>query len=303
MKRPLFLGLAILSFIICYYFQSDDTLPKTTEESAPSPSCARLVSLAPSITETLFALGLGNNVVGVTRYCEYPEAATKISKVGGYITPSLTAIAALDPTLVIMLEEHIESLQDFDTLGIPSLIIATKSVDQIFSSIEKIGRICGVSSAADTLLDDLHTRMARIAAATKNKPHPKVLITMGRNMGTGGIKDVYIAGKENYYQDLIHMAGGINAYNGKVSFPIISREGMIGLDPQVIIDMVPDMEENGWTEKTILNEWNTIPVSAVKKGRVYILKENYIVIPGPRFILTLEAMARVLHPATKVRSM
>ena len=97
---------------------------------------------------------------------------------------------------------------------------------------------------------------------------------------------------------MIEWAGGTNAYNGKaVRYPVVSAEGILGMDPEVIIDMVSDIETNGLRGNKILKDWESVPeLDAVKKRRIHIFREDFVVIPGPRFILTLEKMARAIHP-------
>ena len=137
---------------------------------------------------------------------------------------------------------------------------------------------------------------------TRGKPQSRVLLSIGRTMGTGTLKDVYIAGKNTFYDELITTIGGKNAYEGvNIAYPVLSAEGLLHLDPDVIIDLVPDMDKRGLDKKTILREWSSVPgVKAVKYGRVHILSGDYTVIPGPRFILLLEDLARMLHPEIKL---
>jgi iron complex transport system substrate-binding protein len=96
---------------------------------------------------------------------------------------------------------------------------------------------------------------------------------------------------------MISLAGGVNAYRGGVTFPMLSREGVIRMNPDVIIDMIPDLDEKGLDRAAILREWETVsPVDAVRNGRVYVFGEDYVAVPGPRFILIAEKMARAIHP-------
>ena len=303
MRRGIVLSLMVAPAIVIYWLQSMGASSSTVRTAAAAPDepvdCTRLVSLAPSITEILFAAGLGPKVVGVTRYCAYPETVKSLSKVGGYVDPSLEAIVTLDPTLVVLLSEHTETLMKLKTLGLNTLTVANRRVDDILQAIETVGRVCGSEAAAARVLADLNRRITAVTAASDGRARPKVMVAMGRNMGAGGLEDIYIAGEESYYQDLIEMAGGRNAYTGKVPFPLMSREGMMQIDPDVIIDMVPDMTAHGWTEAVIKREWQTLPVTAVRKERVHVFDAPYSVVPGPRFILTLEAMADVIHPDTE----
>ena len=116
-------------------------------------------------------------------------------------------------------------------------------------------------------------------------------------MGSGMLEDVYISGKEGFYNDMIEFIGGVNAYSGGVAAPVVSGEGIIWMNPDVIIDMVPDLEEQGWSQEQIRREWAALPqVNAVKSGRIYIFGEDFVAVPGPRFISIMEKMARVMYP-------
>jgi iron complex transport system substrate-binding protein len=257
----------------------------------------RIISLAPSITETLYALGLMDQVVGVTRYCDYPPEALTKTEIGGYYDPNYEAIVALEPDLIIMLAEHEEPRKHLADLGYNIIVVNHTSIQGILRSFELIGEACGVLPKARSIVEDIRARMHRIREKTEGLPSPRVMISIGRNMGSGTLKDVYISGKEGFYDEMIEFMGAVNAYEGDVAFPVVSGEGIIRMNPEVIIDMVPDIEEHGWDPQMICREWDALSqVDAVKNHRVYVFGEDYVVVPGPRFILIMEKMARVLYP-------
>ncbi len=257
----------------------------------------RIISLAPSITEILFKLGLGDKVVGVTDYCDSPPEAQTKTKIGGYYDPNYEAIIALRPDIVIMLPEHQGPKQYLSRFGLKILIVDHKSISGILSSTTAIGNACGVEQNAASLLLGLRERMELIKQKTNALTHPKVMVTVGRNMGSGSLKDIYISGIDGFYDEMITLSGGINAYTGNVTFPVVSGEGIIRMNPEVIIDIIPDLEQKGWDKTMISNEWKTISqVDAVKNDRVYIFGEDYVATPGPRFILIMEQMAKAIHP-------
>ena len=307
MFRKLVLGAIIAvafagSFLAKRALQNQDpgkngtvVMSEAGEETPEYPQ--RIVSLAPSITESLYALGRMDRVVGVTRYCDYPpEALTKI-KIGGYYDPNYEAIIALEPDLIIMLAEHETPRQHLAGLGYNIVVVNHKSISGILRSIETVGEACGASDKAKTIADDIRARMERIREKTEGLPSPRVMVSIGRNMGSGTLKDVYISGKEGFYDEMIEIIGGVNAYSGGVAFPVVSSEGIITMNPEVIIDMVPDLEENGWNPEMIMKEWEALPqVDAVKNRRVYVFGEDYVAVPGPRFIAIMEKMARVMYP-------
>ncbi len=307
MRRTLILGAVI---VVCFAgtFAAKMALEKRNDNAISLPAAGdhpqmerdsfeRIVSLAPSITENLHALGLMDRVIGVTRYCDYPPEAQAKTKVGGYYDPNYEAIVALDPDLIILLEEHEDPRQYLSKLGFNLLAVDHKDILGILQSIEMIGETCGVAQKAHSITQDLRERMQRIEKRTAGLTPPRVLISIGRNMGSGTLEDVYISGKEGFYDEMIARLGGINAYPGKVAFPVVSTEGIIRMNPDVIIDMVPDMETRGWNEARIIDEWNVLShVNAVKNRRVHVFGEDYVAVPGPRFISIMEKMARVMYP-------
>jgi len=261
------------------------------------PVHTRIVSLAPSVTEILFMLGLGDKVVGVTRYCTYPSEARSKPKVGGYYDPNYEAVRALTPDLVIMLPEHEEPRQNLGRLGLNTLVVDHRNIAGILDSITVIGQVCGKEQGAEEAVRDLRARMEHIQKITSGLPRKRVLVCIGRDMGSEKIGDIYITGRNGFYNSLILLAGGLNAYDGNAAYPIVSKEGIICINPEVIIDMVPDLEGRDRDMRAVLNEWKSMTaVDAVRNNHVYVFGQDYTVIPGPRFIRVLEEMARVIHP-------
>ncbi len=268
-----------------------DSLPKKPPAAAPR----RIVSMAPSVTEMLFALELGDRVVGVTRYCNYPEEAARLPRVGGHLDPNLEAIVRLRPDLVVVLDEQQELAGALAKLAVPSVALGDSSVEQILDAIETLGAQCRATEAAEQLIDDLRTRMAAVQQRSAALPRPSVLVVIDRALDTGTIEDVYIAGRDAYFEQLIEMAGGRNAYRGPaIPYPVVSVEGIIRIAPEVIIDLAagrdPDRAEQA------MADWQRFPqIDAVARKRLYALTADYAVIPGPRFVLLLEALAERIH--------
>jgi iron complex transport system substrate-binding protein len=266
-------------------------------DSTPVGNNLRIVSLAPSVTETLFALGLGQRVVGVTRQCLYPPEARTIAKIGGYYDPNYEQIVRLKPDCVILSIEQAPERRMVSSLGIRVLVVDHLTVAGIVGSFTEIGALCGARERAAAIIADLDARMDSVKLKTKGLPRPKVMISIGRGMGSGSLKDLFIAGKGTFYDDLIALAGGENVCSGSlVKYPQVALEGIYKLDPEIVIDMAPDCAGKV-TKELLLAEWGKAThVSAVKNNRVYIFEQDYATVPGPRFILTLEQMARAIHP-------
>jgi iron complex transport system substrate-binding protein len=298
MKKIGLLALLALAFIAAYH-NSSSWKGRETESTSKRPLAEyhRIISLAPSITETLFALGLGEQVVGVTRYCDYPPEALTKSKVGGYLDPNMEAIVALEPDLVITFPGYQALEQRLEQLGISTLQVQHQTLRDILDSIHIIGTATGKEIEAKDLLTVLRSRIEDIKAKVADLPRPRVLVVMGHPRGNP-LKEVFVAGTADPYDEMIQITGGINAYRGSfIRVPPLSAEGIIYLNPEVIIDLISSQEMKGWNDKVLFQDWANLPeVSAVKTGRVHFFTDDFDTVPGPRFILTLEKMARVIHP-------
>lgn len=263
---------------------------------ADAPS--RIVSLAPSITETLFALDLGEHVVGVTRYCDYPETTKDLPKVGGYVDPNYEVIVALHPDLVILQNTHQDAIDALKKLGIETFAVPHATIADIHHAIKKIGQRCGAPEKAETLLENLEKRQAAIAEKVRGLKRPRVMLCIGRDSQSDDLSGLYIAGQNDFYQDIIELAGGRNAWQGKaIAFPQISAEGIIQINPDVIIDMASHFQSGDASQETIVRQWDILKVvKAVRENRVYAVTGRHTQRPGPRYIRFLEEVARLLHP-------
>ncbi len=285
----------ILSFFFCQGSKNDS---QQNNESNTQVQSDRIISLSPNITEILFALGLGEKVVGVTRFCNYPLEAKEKMQVGGYLDPNYEAILSLKPDIVVLLPEY-EQIKNFlSELRVKYLTVNNKTVSDILTSIDYLGKQFDTEQQAETILADIRLKMSRIRDKTKNSPRPKVLIVIERTMGTGVIEDVYIAGKNTFYDELIQLAGGNNAFEDeKIAYPILSAEGIIHINPEFIIDLIPQLDQTRLSASTLEKDWSSLAqLDAVKNHHVFIMSQDYAAIPGPRFILFLKDLAQIIHP-------
>ncbi|MFZ1934187.1 MAG: helical backbone metal receptor [Thermoguttaceae bacterium] len=270
-------------------------------QAFPRWQCGRIVSMAPSLTETLYALGLGDRVVGVSRDCHYPaevENVQKTGNVGGYYDPNLEAIVVLKPDLVIMLEEQAQALPNFEKLGLETLVVNQQTIKGVIESFRVIGGKCGRGPEGRRMAHDLQERVDRICRQTQNLPRPRVLFVLDRIRGCGHLADLYVAADDSYIDTMIDWAGGKNAYSRRgVRYPVVSTEGIMSLNPDVIVDLVPPGVAQQLGRQRLLDDWNDAKgVTAVKNGRVLIFAQDYAYVPGPRFIRLVEDLARQLHP-------
>lgn len=258
----------------------------------------RIVSLAPSITETLFALGVGDRVVGVSRFCDWPTEVHTRAQIGGLFDPNLEAIVLLQPDLVVGLDGQPDTLWPMRKLGLPLVVVDHRSIEGLLDSIRVLGSVCGVSDQAESLFEDIHRRLEEVSRRVSGRPRPRVLIIVQRTVGVGRIENIYIAGQEGHLSRIVELAGGENAAPAAwAAFPIISAESLLRLDPDVILDLVPGFACQSIPREEILADWNSLSeLRAVRQARVYLLDEDFVFRPGPRFILFVEKLSRLLHP-------
>ena len=250
----------------------------------------RIVSVAPSVTEILFALGLGSRVAGVSVYCQFPPEALKKEKIGGYINPSLEKIVALKPDLVIGIAEgDLKSFVDkLAGLKIPVYIANPQNVWEVMNSIQKIGEATFSSPAAGKVVAGMKERIQGIQSRVRGRPQFRVLHILN-------FDPLISAGKGTFVDDLIRLAGGRNlAEKAQGRYPRFSMEEVLAQDPEVILlasmkSQDPMTEQRQWWER-----WKT--VSAVKHNRIYVLDSDLIHRPSPRIVDGLEQVARAIHP-------
>ena len=253
----------------------------------------RIISLAPSITEILFFLGLGDRVVGVTRFSYYPTEATLKPKVGSYINVNVEKIISLSPDLVIGTADGNNPgvVNLLEQAGIPVFIVNPRNLRQVIETIAILGRVCGLPEKARSLSDGLSRRVDEILEKTRDRKKPLVFLQIN-------LKPIMTVNKHTFHHDLINLAGGRNmTENEPMTYPRISLEEVIKRKPEVII--ISSMERGGRFEKARQgwSRWTSIP--AVKNGRVHLIDSDLIDRPSPRIIGGLEAMARIIHPEVK----
>jgi iron complex transport system substrate-binding protein len=274
--------------------------PSTAHEvSALAPGPSRIVSTSPSITETLFALGLGDRVVGVSEFCRFPVEVASLPKVGPFLTPDPERIAALRPDLVILHSIPNGIDRRLSSLKIPFAVVERGTMGSVFASIRIVGGAAGVPDRAERLIADLTRRFDALRRAAPATSPPTVLFIIGRRPGM--LADLVAVGEDAYLDDLIEVAGGRNALAGSrmPAYPRISMETVLRLDPDVIIDTV-DMGETvaERTERAAANTrlWRAYPMlKAVTSRRLHAATTDAVVVPGPRVVEAAEWLASLIH--------
>ena len=242
----------------------------------------RIISLAPSVTETLFALGLGDRIVGVTSYCDYPPEAAQKETVGDTLRPNLEKIVALKPDLVIastssQLEQFVRRL---DELGIPIYVSNPRGIEDVLASIERIGEVTGARERAIELARSLRARIDATERRASTLEKPKVLFILGT-------EPLITAGTTSFVTDLIRRAGGMSiSEDAPGDYPQYSLETAIAKQPEVIFLQAG--------ESALPSRLKQTP--AAVSGRIYHLNDDLLLRPGPRVVDGLEQMAEKIHP-------
>jgi iron complex transport system substrate-binding protein len=187
---------------------------------------------------------------------------------------------------------------ELEKLNLKTLTVPHLTLEDIHASIQKIGEACGKKTAAARLLNALEERFRTVRKAMEGRPVPRVLLCIGRDTDSGRLGQISIAGGNDFYDAILEAAGGRNVYsNDAVSYPQISVESIIGLNPDIIVDLISRIRPGGKTVTEIERQWGQIPsLRAVQKGRVHVITGNQSLRPGPRYIEFLEELAQVLHP-------
>lgn len=250
----------------------------------------RIISLAPSITEMICALGEQKSLVGVTDFCKDPFKKTDFNgmSVGGIINPNIEKMLKLRPDAVLLLKgksEHAAKLQKY---GLKVIELDHMNLDGVFKSIKRIGEVCGVEKRAD----ELYSSLAKHLEKKDFSKGPKVLLTITRLSSQSNIR-LWVAGNDGFYSKLLNLCGAQNAYQEDAKFQQITLEALIKMDPDVIILLRDKMKPE--EQELEIKFWKKLPtLKAVKNNRFHIITGDEIMIPGPRFPLILEKFQKAL---------
>ncbi len=296
-RKPVF-GALFAGLFLALGCGSGEGGPQLGENAAAVPPPQRIVSLAPSLTETLFALGLGDRVVGVTRYCAHPPQALELPKIGGHLDPSYEALLSLQPDLVVLIPSSDEIERRLESLGVRVLRVDQHDVEGVLGSITMLAEACGVPERGAALRASVEVRLQKVALRTAGQPRPRAVVVVGHDIGGGVVRSVWAAGPDTFYDGVLRIAGGVNAIeDGLARYPELSREGLASIDPDVVLDVIAGLEDRGLSIREIHGGWLELrELRAVREGRVEVLDGDVMVVPGPRLPEMVENVARALHP-------
>lgn len=275
-----------------------------TQATTPPPlpdQPQRIISLAPSVTETLFALGLGAQVVGVTRFCSYPYEANKKPKVGGFSDVNYEAVIRQRPDLVALPVDKQLNRESLTRLGLNTLTLDTRSITGFLDTINQLGAATGQTQAAAAISQRLTLAMNKAKAKAQGRTRPTVLFSiMNNSMGIGQITEVNAVGQDGFYNELLEIAGGQNVYKGPLDFPRLSREAILFLNPEVIIDVIhgpPGVIPTAKELEKVRSTWMSLStVAAIKNNRLLLITDSSTTVPGPRLDQTLATFSQAFYP-------
>jgi iron complex transport system substrate-binding protein len=270
---------------------TDDAGVSSTFAAPPQ----RIVSLSPGLTEITFAVGAGNRLVAVDSFSEYPpEAKTIQPRLITYPSPSIETIVSLRPDVVLSLAERDDDVAQIRRQGIPVLKLLPRDFDAAVRTIGVLGRLLlGNAAVADAIASDMLARRDAVVAAVADAPRPRVL----EELDASEPDKPFVAGPNGFYGQLIDLAGGMNVFGdlpGDVAQ--VGAESIVERNPEVIILADADLPFNPQTPELVTARPGWATVSAVQNGAIYPVRGDLYATPGPRLILGLEALARLLHP-------
>ena len=259
---------------------------------APVPAPRRIVSLAPSLTETLFALGLGDRVVGVDDYSIWPAAAAAKARIGGLFNPNLEKIVSLRPDLALLLPSEHDVAAKLRGLGVASLIVPVETLADVERSFVAIARRCGVAPAGERLAASWRAELAprRLPGALT------VMLSVGRQPGR--LTGILAAARGTFLDELLVRLGAVNVFaDAATRYPQVGLEEVVARAPQVILELRSDPAPPALAA-ALVHDWRQLPtVPAVRDGRIFVIAGDYVLVPGPRLPLLYRDLRKALLAA------
>ena len=284
----------LIGSILCTMHGMADTI--TDDAGNPvsiNGTPTRIVSLAPSNTEIVAALGLTDRLVGVTDVCDYPREVTSIRKIGGYSSISIEKVAAAQPDLILASDITPQATVDrLRSLGLTVCVVSPRNIDHMVRDIRMVGTLTGTRARADELAGSLSGRLTALAPCTQSSERPTVAHVVWHD-------PLYVSGNDTLQNDVIEHAGGVNVFAEKSGWYTVSLEELLMKNPDVIIvngGEGMDSSENDIILTAFMNNPQYSSLSAVKNHRIYAVDANIISRPAPRIVNATEEVVHLLHP-------
>jgi iron complex transport system substrate-binding protein len=287
-----FLALLTIALVLTACSPSDSIPPEYVFDDlgrlvAINGTPQRIISLSPSNTEILFALGLGKKVVGVTDWCDYPSEASEKEKVGGYINPDMEKIVALNPDLILVAYgTPMDVINNLVGLGLTVFGIKTTDLADLLNDIRTVGEITDKEVEAQVLTSEMAVEINVVTDQTEElEERPKVFYIVGHE------PSLWTAGSGTFIHELIEKGGGVNICQNISGYAEISIEYVLARDPEIIIT-------SQWSYDWAINATELASTNASQTERIYTCDDNLVQRPGPRLVKGLEWFAYFIHPET-----
>ena len=270
------------------------------QTARPQPSASgpvrRVVSLVPNVTEMLFAVGAGSQVVGVSSYDDFPSETKALPRVGALLDPDTERIFSLRPDLVVVYGSQSELEEQFIRAGIRVYPYRHGGVDSILQAIQDIARLTGRPADGDRVVGEVRSQLDAVRVRVRGQRRPRTMLVIGRDAGT--LRGVYVSGGIGFLHELLAIAGGDDVFGDiKREAAQPSNETMIVRAPEVIIELHPGEAPAADALQKERAAWNLLAsVPAVRAGRVHLLYGGHLLAAGPRIGRATETLARILHP-------
>ena len=250
----------------------------------------RIVSLAPSINEIVFALGLGDEVVANTMFCNYPEQSKSKLKIGGYSSISIEKILSVKPTVVVGQNYDEKLHRNLRSLGIQTKVYETDTMDDIKNTILDLGTYLNKEENSKKIVSDIDNGLKDLGSIIDNQ---KILVVISPNKNLRN--QIYVAGNYLYFEDMIKASGNKNAYiSTSKSQPVVNVEKIIKLNPDIIVLLAPFYEGKDKELALVKNSWAQLPINAAKNGNIYAVDKEYAGIPSHRVVDFMKDFKEIL---------
>lgn len=256
----------------------------------------RIISLVPAVTEMLFAMGAGPDVVGVSSFDTYPPEVASRTRVGALVDPDYERILTLRPTLVVVYGSQVELMARLARSRIPVFPYRHFHLTDVTTTIREVGTRVGHAAQADTVANGIEAELADVRRRVADQPRPKTMLVFSREVGA--LRGIYASGGVGFLHDLLVTAGAADVFADVTRENVqVSSEQLLARPPEVILELWPS---KGWSAAREAQEravWRQLPsLPAVRTNRIYMLADDKLTIPGPRVGQVARALADVLHP-------
>lgn len=250
----------------------------------------KIITLSPAVNEIVFALGMGDNIIANTQFCDYPEISKSIEKVGGYGSVSLEKVVNLNPSIIINQNYDKKLNSSLKALGFKTLVYKTDSLDDIKFAIKDLGDVFNRQNEAKILNTNIENSLKNIENIVENQ---KILIVISPQDTLSN--QIYVTNNYIYFEDIIKKSGNQNAYQSSLkSQPAINSEKLILLNPDIIILLAPYLKSDKQKDD-MLNLWKNLPVNASKKDNIYIIDKTYSGISSHRVQYLIDDFRKILE--------